>query len=148
MIIGAATLLGVAAAGWWLLMPQGDGPGTLPSDADTLAQGEAVYAQNCASCHGAALEGAPDWRVRDAEGMLPAPPHDATGHTWHHDSDALFGIVKHGVGKMIGDPAYKTNMPAYDGVLSDSEIIATLSYIRSTWPDEVRQAYDARESTK
>jgi len=28
-------------------------------------------------------------------------------------------------------------MPAYENVLSDEEIIAVLSYIKSTWPEEI-----------
>ena len=52
--------------------------------------GKAIYAENCASCHGVVLEGQANWRQRDAEGYLPAPPHDETGHTWHHPDPYLF----------------------------------------------------------
>jgi len=38
--------------------------------------------------------------------------------------------------------AYPNNMPAYDGVLSDDEIIAVLSYIKSRWPAPVREQHD------
>ena len=54
------------------------------NDAAQVARGEALYAKHCASCHGANLEGQPDWKKRLANGRLPAPPHDMTGHTWHH----------------------------------------------------------------
>ena len=37
---------------------------------------------------------------------------------------------------------YKVSMPIYDDVLKDEEIVATLSYIKSTWPDDVRQIQD------
>ena len=53
-------------------------------DAQVLATGKAVYERHCAACHGANLEGQPNWRSRDPSGRLPAPPHDASGHTWHH----------------------------------------------------------------
>ena len=33
-------------------------------------------------------------------------------------------------------------MPVYDSVLSDEEIIASLSYIKSTWPDEVIEIHN------
>ena len=42
---------------------------------------------------------------------------------------------------MIGSD-YKVSMPIYDNVLKDEEIIAALSYIKSTWPDDVRQIQD------
>lgn len=46
-----------------------------------IALGKTVYDASCASCHGAKLEGQPDWRNRRPDGRLPAPPHDASGHT-------------------------------------------------------------------
>ena len=39
-----------------------------------VAQGEILYQQHCASCHGVNLEGQPDWRRRSDDGTLPAPP--------------------------------------------------------------------------
>lgn len=116
------------------------------SDSETVALGAAVYETSCASCHGANLEGQPDWRVSDEDGRLPAPPHDETGHTWHHDGDTLFQLTKYGVGALINDPDYASNMPVYDGVLSDDEIIAVLSYIKSTWPDDIRARHDEMEN--
>lgn len=114
----------------------------MADNAKTVAQGQQIYADNCASCHGANLEGQPDWRNRNAEGYLPAPPHDETGHTWHHADALLFGITKFGIKKYAGDPNYKTNMPAYENKLSDAQIIAVLSYIKSTWPTEIRNRHD------
>ena len=109
--------------------------------ADDLAvvqAGEEVYRTHCAACHGAKLEGQANWRERDADGYLLAPPHDATGHTWHHADDLLFEIVKYGPGMIVNDPDYKTRMPAYEGVLSDDDIIAVLSFIKNTWPEDER----------
>lgn len=117
--------------------------GTLTRLADTdlavVARGERVYAEHCASCHGVALEGQPDWRRRDANGLLPAPPHDASGHTWHHADDLLFEIVKYGPARVIDDPTYRSAMPPYESILSDDDIIAALSWIKSRWPDEERK---------
>ena len=108
-------------------------------DLAVVAAGEAVYETHCASCHGTNLEGQPNWRTRDANGLLPAPPHDASGHTWHHADDLLFEIVKYGPAHVIGDPAYRSAMPAYADVLDDESIVAVLSYIKSRWPDEQRE---------
>lgn len=107
-----------------------------------VLSGSRIYDENCASCHGANLEGQPNWRARDADGRLPAPPHDESGHTWHHDSEALFALTKYGIAAVINNPDYQSNMPAYEGILSDDDIIAVLSYIKSTWPDEIRAIHD------
>lgn len=64
-----------------------------PSDRIVVSLGSEIYAEHCASCHGRSLEGHPEWQVRDAEGYLPAPPHDETGHTWHHPDKLLFDIT-------------------------------------------------------
>ena len=101
-----------------------------------VAQGKAVYRSYCAACHGIDLEGQPNWHLRDAQGYLPAPPHDQTGHTWHHRDQLLFDLTKYGPAHITGAD-YKTRMPAFEAVLSDDDIVAVLSYIKSTWPDEV-----------
>lgn len=107
-----------------------------------VAAGEVIYLAQCASCHGAQLEGQPNWRKRNEQGYLPAPPHDKTGHTWHHADDLLFEITKYGAGVVIGDSNYKTLMPAYEFILSDDEIIAVLSYIKNSWPEQERAWQD------
>ncbi len=71
--------------------------------------------------------------------MLPAPPHDASGHTGHHDDETLFRITKLGIAHVIRDNTYKTTMPIYGDVLSDAQIIAVLSWIKAQWPPEVRK---------
>jgi len=95
--------------------------------------GENLYAQHCAACHGAKLEGQPDWRQRLPNGRLPAPPHDESGHTWHHPDSVLFGITKHGLVPPYAPPRYESDMPAFAGELSDDEIRAVLAYIASHW---------------
>ena len=140
------TTLTLAAAAFMAGTPLAsrDGVRLLPDDGKVLALGREVYAAQCASCHGVNLEGQPNWRSPGADGRMPAPPHDETGHTWHHDDATLFGLTKHGLAAMLGpDSKYRSNMPAYEGVLSDEEIVAVLSYIKSRWPDEVRERHDA-----
>lgn len=119
-------------------------PGTVlePENEAVIAKGKSIYAANCASCHGANLEGEPNWRQPKPDLTMPAPPHDESGHTWHHTDRVLFDLTKYGLGKLIKNPDYKTNMPIYDGVLSDKEIVAVLSFIKSSWPKEVRQRHD------
>lgn len=114
--------------------------GTAPTDAasaDVIAQGRQVYAAQCAACHGSDLKGQPDWRSPLPSGRLPAPPHDESGHTWHHSDDILFRIVKEGTAAIVGG-GYESDMPGFAGVVSDAEIRAVLAYIKSTWPERER----------
>lgn len=143
-LIGAATLLAVGGAAVWLVT--GDStvePANLfpYDDPVAVAAGAALYAQNCASCHGAGLSGAEDWRTPNADGRLPAPPHDESGHTWHHPDIQLFMLTKYGPSELIGN-GYESDMPGFDGVLSDEEIVQVLAYIKSTWPDRIISRHD------
>ncbi len=109
-----------------------------PNDQALVSYGRALYISHCAACHGSKLEGQPNWRMRREDGRLPAPPHDESGHTWHHPDSVLFDITRNGmVPGRTAPPGYVSDMPAYAGILSDAEIIAVLAYIKSTWPDDV-----------
>ena len=108
---------------------------------DIVSLGKNIYLENCALCHGKNLEGQANWRQRDAEGYLPAPPHNKDGHTWHHPDEYLFSMTKYGIERMIGEK-YRNKMPAYETILSDEEIIAALSYIKSTWPPQIQRQHD------
>jgi mono/diheme cytochrome c family protein len=111
------------------------------NDARQVALGQLVYSVRCASCHGANLEGQPNWQEGPLNGPRPAPPHDATGHTWHHSDALLFDIIKRG-GLASSLPEYQNAMPAFGGVLSDDEIWAVLAYIKSSWPPDIRAAQE------
>jgi len=141
-LIAAAILLGTLLV-YKLYAPKVDAVDmTLhPDDVQFVAEGKAVYDAHCASCHGIGLAGQNNWRERNANGRLPAPPHDETGHTWHHADAALFKLTKHGP-QFVAGPNYESDMPAFEGVLTDREILAALSYIKSTWPAKVRMTHD------
>lgn len=112
--------------------PQAD-----PNNAEQVALGQRVYISFCSGCHGANLEGQPDWQKRLPMGNFPAPPHDGTGHTWHHADQWLFDIVKFG-GLRFAPPRYRSAMPAYKDMLTDEEIWAVLAFIKSRWPATIR----------
>ena len=104
---------------------------------DTFTVGQTVYNTHCASCHGIDGEGQfPDAPMQpDETGRIGAPPHDGTGHTWHHGDDLLIRYVIEGG---LGDPDRFYPMPALGGVLSDEEITAVIAYIKTMWePDQV-----------
>jgi mono/diheme cytochrome c family protein len=112
-----------------------------PANPQQVARGNPVYAKYCAACHGANLEGQSKWQEKLPTGRMPAPPHDASGHTWHHPDAVLFGITKNGLvpGK-YAPPKYESDMPAFAGQLTDEDIWAVLAYIKSHWPDKIRAA--------
>ena len=149
-ILAFLLLCAVTAAGLYMWLGTGDktsGPVVLvPDDRTVVARGKTIYAEQCAACHGADLKGQPGWKQRRPDGTLLAPPHDVSGHTWHHRDQLLFDLTKLGLKAMAG-PDYKTDMPVYKDILSDSDIIATLSYIKSTWPADIRQRHDQMNQT-
>lgn len=115
-----------------------------PDNPAQVARGKSVYAQYCPACHGVRLEGQPNWQEKLPSGRMPAPPHNGSGHTWHHPDSVLFGITKHGLlpGK-YAPPSYQSDMPAFGSVLSDEDIWAVLAYIKSSWPQDIRNAQHA-----
>lgn len=135
-VLAGLIILGlVGLALWWWLWP--DESRANPNDPEQVALGRTVYAGHCARCHGADLAGQPNWRERMANGRLPAPPHDASGHTWHHPDAILFALTKHGLQPPYAPKGYESDMPAFGDRLTDAEIWATLAYIKSTWPLEI-----------
>ena len=130
-----AVVAAAAMAGWLLI-------GLVAWASDDLAQGAALYAEHCASCHGKNLEGAPDWRRQGEDGLYPAPPHDATGHTWHHGDQLLFDYTKlggEGALAALGITDFESGMPGFAESLTDNEIRNVLAFIKSTWPEQLRQ---------
>ncbi|PWE26553.1 cytochrome C [Pararhodobacter marinus] len=125
----SAAALPVVAGSVWL--------GGRWAEGRQVAQGRVLYDTHCASCHGADLRGQPGWQRPGADGRLPAPPHDASGHTWHHDDALLFRITRDGSAAVVGG-GYESDMPGFGGLLSDGEIRAVLAFIRSTWPERER----------
>jgi len=143
-VLGTIAVVLLAAAGgaaWWL---QRTSAGTIlrPDDAELVTRGKEIYRRDCASCHGKNLQGQSDWRTRLPNDRMPAPPHDETGHTWHHPDELLFKLTKQGTAALVGGN-YKSDMPGFAGKLTDREIVAVLSYIKSTWPAAIRQRHDA-----
>jgi hypothetical protein len=105
--IGIVALGGIAAYHNLAISQAAD-----PDDAAAVALGERVYAETCASCHGADLEGQPNWQKRLSDETMPAPPHDETGHTWHHPDKMLFEYTKFG-GAAVVPAGFKSAMTGF-----------------------------------
>ena len=133
----------IAAVLWWLMSMSLDAASE--PDEEVIATGARVYAENCAACHGADLAGEADWQTRDADGYLPAPPHDETGHTWHHPTAQLIDITTRGTEAIVGG-GYKSRMPGFADTLSEDEIAAVIAYIKSTWPAQIRRRHDEMDA--
>ncbi|SDL74131.1 c-type cytochrome [Aliiruegeria lutimaris] len=130
--IAAAALSSAAIAETTELRSLGE-----PVSPDQIQTGEALYAENCTSCHGENREGQPNWRRRLETGRMPAPPQDGTGHTYTHSDADLFAMTKFGIGAVV--PGYESDMPAFEGVLADPEIPAILAFLKANWPEGKRR---------
>jgi mono/diheme cytochrome c family protein len=90
----------------------------------SASDGAVVYITNCSSCHQANGEGVP--------GAFPplAGNPAVTGNPV-----GVIAIVKDGIsGKILVDgTAYSGIMPPWGGLISDDDIAAVVTYIRSSW---------------
>lgn len=111
-----------------------------------ITHGRGIYLEHCASCHGAHLEGQARWQEPREDGRMPAPPHDASGHTWHHADHLLFQITKEGMSAVV--EGHESDMPPFKDVLSDKDIWAVLAFLKSTWPERERQYQEERTRLK
>lgn len=131
-VFAAATLTGCA-------------PDTETASNSIIERGGELYQANCASCHGADLAGSPDWKTPNEDGSYPPPPHDSSGHTWHHPDRVLIGIVRD------GSDFPQSRMPAFGNQLDDGDIEAILEFIKTSWgpkekayQDQVTEQDDGR----
>lgn len=136
IVLGALAIVAIVGVGGVVYKQFGDKSGIAdPKDIKQVALGSTVYAKACAECHGANLEGEPNWQVPKEDGGLPAPPHDSSGHTWHHGDALLFKYTKHG-GASIVPKGFNSGMPGFADSLSDEEIWAVLAFIKSGWSEK------------
>ena len=138
-----ALLVGAATGYFWVLPAlKDDQPVWIaPANGELRLQGKVLYDQYCASCHGVDMQGQFNWRTPLASGRLPAPPHDVTGHTWHHPDWQLRSMIKDGFIPGVTAPSgYESDMPAFGAVLNESQIDVILAYIKSFWPEQALQA--------
>ena len=144
--IGAGFVFAIGVGAYfWTAYAEGSESGVMPKDVD-LSAGQTLYAENCAACHGASLEGQDNWQSPGEDGRLPAPPHDETGHTWHHGDQVLFEYTKLGGRALMAAQGmeFDSGMPGFGDQLSDQEIWNILGYIKSTWPGRIQEMQAVR----
>ncbi len=100
-----------------------------------ITNGEKIFAEYCAYCHGKAAEGDPDWKTQGPTGILSPPPLNGSGHAWHHSMSVLFNYIKD------GSLAKGGSMAPYATTLSDREIKDVIAWFQSKWPDEIYNAW-------
>lgn len=130
LVLGAAAVIAGIGGAAYLVMPEHA----------NASQGRVLYDANCASCHGGNLEGQADWRSRDGDGRYPAPPHDATGHTWHHSDTDLIAYITDGGAVALAQMGvrFDSGMPAFGEVMTPEDIEDILAYLKSRWPERER----------
>lgn len=103
-------------------------------EAKQIAQGQQLYLQYCAVCHGVNGEGQfPDAPLSpDETGRFGAPPHNGNGHTSHHPDEWLIRYVRGG-GVSLQHPELYYPMPAFGNQLLDEQIALILAYIKTIW---------------
>lgn len=139
-LLSGGILVAIAGAGIVVALTRDKLSGLISGNAAgsaTAEPGATLYLESCASCHGKNLEGQPDWRSPLASGLLPAPPHDASGHSWHHPDRVLIGITTLGL-KPYAGADYESAMPAFGETLTPDQILAIVEFIKSTWPEKQR----------
>lgn len=105
-------------------------------DPKELAQGQTLFREHCAVCHGANAEGTVrDWQKRDADGKLPPPPLNGTAHAWHHSTQVLYRTIRDGTQHLGG------SMPPWKDKLTDDEILLIIQWLISLWPDEIYEIW-------
>lgn len=106
-----------------------------PTTGDVAAvveEGAALYATYCSSCHGANLDGHPNWMVPNSDGTYNPPPQDSTGHTWHHGDPTLVQLI------LEGSPFRQSRMPPFGDVLSVDQVLSILEFFKSNWGEQER----------
>ena len=142
-LLAATVLLAVGAVLAYQWLGKGGQPAGFvdPQDVRLVLAGKPLYEQHCAACHGFKMEGQRNWRTRMANGRLPAPPHDDTGHTWHHSDQVLLNITLNGFVPGVTAPlGYQSDMPAYKDILTEQQARAILAYIKTFWSEQSLRA--------
>jgi mono/diheme cytochrome c family protein len=96
------------------------------ASADELARGQEIYQTNCAVCHAADGNPDPDSPIVQGLGVVPANFADTLFNSREGESEWKL-VVTHGGAAL----AFSEQMPAFGEVLSEDDIDAVLTYIKT-----------------
>ena len=97
------------------------------STPESVSNGAALFAKQCASCHGAGAKGDGAMAAK-----LKSKPSDLTDAEWTH------GPTDGEIFTLIRDGAKNAGMKAFRGALSDRQMWDLVNYIRSLGPASAR----------
>ena len=101
-----------------------DDPSKVWTMDELMARGQKLFDANCAVCHKADGKGAGQFPALDGSAIVKAEDHAAQLH-----------LVLNGKGQM----------PAWKGVLKDSEIAAVVTYTKNAWSNKTGQLIQPAE---
>ncbi len=104
-------------------------------------EGQAIFSQYCASCHGKKAESVDTWRKVDDNGNYPPPPLNGSAHAWHHPL-ATLDMVIHDGGAPLGGV-----MPAWGEILTEGQRLQAIASFQDYWTDETYAMWLEREKS-
>ena len=88
-----------------------------------VTRGNALFQENCSSCHKPDASGTSNWRETNAEEKYPPPPLNGTAHVWHHPLSILRRTVR------VGGVPLGGTMPGFDDRLNSQQIDDILAWV-------------------
>ena len=102
-------------------------------------EGQQLYGQYCAACHGPDAASTTAWKTPDANGNYPPPPLDGSAHAWHHPLALLDKVIRDG-GAPLGGV-----MPAWGEVLNADQRLAVIASLQARWSPKIYDIWLERE---
>lgn len=136
MKVRAIVLVAICAAFGLALFRASEKP------ADAAPNGAAIYQDRCAICHEASGQGIPGTLSQ----MGTFPPLAGNPHVTAKDPSATIVAVLNGmlVDITVRGRRYSGGMPGWSGWLSNADVAAVVTYIRTAWGNHASAVTEAQ----